>query len=162
MSTTAEILTELNQSLSGNDSATCLTADSASNIAVYRHNYLWNLLEALRRRYPTVALFLQENNFKYMAREYIASQPSYDSNIDNYGDSLPTFLAHRPELASYPYLADLARLDDLYFQQDKSVTVAKGTLELWRAIQNDLSPQVTIDPDTTEIVDWQTLGVAKN
>lgn len=161
MTTTAEILTQLDQSLSGNDSTTCLTANSASNIAVYQHNYLWSLLEALRRRYPTVALFLQENNFKYMAREYIANQPSHDSNIDNYGDSLPTFLANRPELASYPYLADLARLDDLYFQQGKAVTVAKGTLELWQAIQDDLSPQVTIEPDITEVVDWQTLGVAR-
>lgn len=152
MSTVAEILTQLDRSLSGKSSATCLTVNSADNIVVYRHNYLWSLLEALRRRYPTVATFLQEDNFKYMAREYIADQPSSDSNIDNYGDSLPTFLARRPELMSYPYLADLARLDDLCFQQDKSVTVAKGTVELWRAIQDDLDPQVTIDPNTVEVV----------
>lgn len=152
MPTTAEILTQLDQALSHKDSATYLTADSADNVAVYRHNYLWNLLEALRRRYPTVAIFLQEDNFKYMAREYIDQQPSSDSNIDNYGDSLPTFLAQRPELTSYPYLADLARIDNLYFLSEKSVTVAKGTYQLWQAIQNDLTPQVTIDPNNVETV----------
>ena len=152
MPTTTEILTQLDRALSDKDSLTCLTANSANNVVVYRHNYLWNLLEALRRRYPTVAIFLQEDNFKYMAREYIDQQPSYDSNIDNYGDSLPTFLAQRPELKSYPYLADLARIDNLHFLSNESVTVAKGTHQLWQAIQNDLTPQVTIDPNSVEIV----------
>lgn len=152
MLTTTEILTQLDQALSDKDLATCLTANSAHNVAVYRRNYLWSLLEALRRRYPTVAIFLQEDNFKYMAREYVNQQPSYDSNIDNYGDSLPAFLAQRPELTPYPYLADLARIDNLYFLSDKSVTVAKGTHQLWQAIQNDLTPQVTIDPNSVEVV----------
>lgn len=163
MPTTVEILEQLDRSLSDDEyPATYLTDSSTDNLTVYRQNYLWSLLGALRRRYPTVAIFLQEDNFKYMAREYIASQPSSDSNIDSYGDSWPTFLGQRPELASYPYLADLARLDDLYFQQNKSATVAKGTVELWQAIQDNLVPQVTIDPETTETVDWQCLENSKD
>ena len=126
------------------------TTTTAANLKVYRHNWLFGLLAALQRRYPTVEKVLQPDNFKFLAREFIYQQPSRVSNIDNYGENFVAFLRQRPELQALPYLSDLAQLDDVYFRHDPHyhVRVSRGSVQLWENIQADTTPAaLSIDPD---------------
>ena len=124
------------------------TATTAANIKVYRHNYLFALLAALQRRYPSVVKILQPDNFKFFAREFIYAHPAMVSNIDAYGENFAAFLQQRRELQTMPYLYDLAQLDDVHYRHDPSyhVTVSEGSVALWENIQNDIPPaELAID-----------------
>ena len=125
------------------------TATTASNLKVYRHNWLFGLLTALQRRYPSVEKILQPDNFKFFAKEFIFVYPSRVSNIDDYGENFADFLQPRPELQTLPYVGDLARLDDVYYRHDPHyhVQVSHGSVQLWQNIQTDTTPQtLSINP----------------
>ena len=125
------------------------TAKTATNLKVYRHNWLFGLLSALQRRYPSVEKVLQPNNFKFFAKEFIFAHPARVSNIDNYGESFADFLQLRQELQPLPYLSDIARLDDVYFRHDLHyyVHVSFGSVALWENIQAGTTPtDISIDP----------------
>lgn len=131
------------------------TAATASNLKVYRDNWLFGLLAALQRRYPVVEQTLQPDNFKFFAKEYIFSHPSRVSNIDDYGENFAAFLQQRQELQALPYLCDLARLDDVYFRHDPHyhVQVSHGSVQLWQSIQAGITPTaLSIDPDLQQRV----------
>ena len=116
-----------------------LSTTTTSNISAYRRNHLYALLAVLQERYPVVEKFLSEDNFKFFAREYIYCHPSNDPNIDNYGKQFAEFIQTRSELRNYIYLADLARLDDLFYQAQGHCQVATGVLSVWQAIRDDTS-----------------------
>ena len=125
------------------------TATTAANLKVYRHNWLFGLLAALQRRYPTVGKVLQPDNFKFLAREFIYQHPSTVSNIDDYGENFADFLRQRQELQALPYLCDLAQLDDVYFRHDQHyhVHVSRGIVQLWENIHaGTTSTTLSIDP----------------
>ena len=125
------------------------TAQTATNLKVYRHNWLFGLLSALQRRYPSVEKILQPNNFKFFAREFIFAHPAQVNNIDDYGTEFADFLQLRQELQALPYLSDIARLDDVYFRHDPHyhVQVSFGSVALWESIQADTTPtDISIDP----------------
>ena len=125
-----------------------LSTATAKNFSAYRRNHLYALLEVLQRRYPAVEKFLGKDNFKFFAREYIYSHPSDDPNIDNYGSQLAEFLQTRKELHSYAYLADLAKIDSLFYQAQGQCQVAAGVLTVWQAIINDANTTgLEVSPD---------------
>ncbi len=134
-----------------------LTAATAANLKAYRHNWLFGLLAALQRRYPSVEKTLQSDNFKFFAREFILQYPSRVSNIDAYGENFADFLQARRELHTLPYVCDLARLDDVYFRRDRhyEVRVSRGSVQLWQNICADTPPAtVSIDPERQQRVSY--------
>lgn len=131
------------------------TATTTSNLKVYRHNWLFGLLTALQRRYPSVEKTLQPDNFKFFAKEFIYQHPSRLINIDDYGENFAAFLQQRQELQALPYLGDLAQLDDVYFRQNPHhyVHVSHGSVSLWENIQAGTTPAaLCIDPDRQQRV----------
>ncbi len=131
------------------------TAATASNLKIYRHNWLFGLLAALQRRYPSVEKTLQPDNFKFFAKEFIYQHPSRVSNIDDYGEHFAVFLRQRRELQALPYLGDLAQLDNVYFRHDPHyyVHVSRGSVSLWENIQAGTIPAaLCIDPDLQQRV----------
>lgn len=153
-----DTLTELSRAIRNTEvELTCVTAASAGNIIAYRTTYLYSLLEALARRYPTIEIFIGEANFRYLGKQYIAEYPSQNSNIDLYGENFPVFIRTRKELCDYPYIGDLAAIDDVLYRQDPvfQVLIAKGTMAVWEALQTDNIPkQIAIDPDSYERVNY--------
>ena len=123
---------------------TTLSVATQNNLTVYRRNYLYALLEALQRRYPSVVYFLGEGNFKFFAKKYIYATPSRNANLDNYGAEFPFFLQTRSELRSHFFLPDLAKIDDVYYRQDENFhfEVSAGTLSVWHSVQARNIPPV--------------------
>ena len=111
------------------------------------------MLAVLQRRYPAVEKFLGKDNFKFFGRKYIYNHPSDDPNIDNYGIQLAEFLQTRKELQNYVYLADLAKIDNLFYQAQGQCRVAAGVLSVWQAIMNDTSTAgLEVSPDELRLV----------
>ena len=135
-----------------------LSTTTTNNISAYRRNHLYALLTVLQQRYPVVEKFLSKDNFKFFAREYIYSHSSNDPNIDNYGKQFAEFIQTREELRDYVYLACLARLDDLFYQEQGQCQVAVGVLAVWQAIRNDTSTvglEVSPHDQCTVVCEWR-------
>lgn len=85
--------------------------DPLRRIAIYRNNLQHSLGAALAAVYPTVHELVGEDFFHALALRYIRRHPSRSGNLQEFGASLPDFIAGLDAAAGLPYLADVARLD---------------------------------------------------
>lgn len=78
---------------------------------VYRNNVAVGLLSALEEAFPTLLGLLGPDNFRGVARAFMADHPPTSPVMMLYGAEFPAFLAAFPPLAHLPYLSDVARID---------------------------------------------------
>ncbi len=91
-----------------------LTRDSPHpRFAVYRNNVTSALINALRVRYPVTAKLMGAVAFSAGTREFTAAYRPQSPVLIDYGDNYPEFIASR---ANVPYLADVARLENLWWR----------------------------------------------
>ncbi|MGN4047613.1 HvfC/BufC N-terminal domain-containing protein [Pseudomonas sp. SM4] len=88
-------------------------ADPASRFAVYRNNVLGSLINALADGYPVVAQLVGEEFFRAMAALFVQANPPRNPLMSRYGEPFADFIAAFEPAASVPYLADVARLEQL-------------------------------------------------
>ncbi len=80
-------------------------------INIYAHMYYARLHEVLREDFPRVAAILGCAGFGAVTRSYLACHPSTHPSLRHLGRHFTAFLDTRPEVASLPFLGDLARLE---------------------------------------------------
>jgi hypothetical protein len=80
-------------------------------LAAYRSNAAALAARALLAAFPTVAAVLGEEAFPRFARAFWWAEPPERGDIAQWGEALPGFIAADAQLASEPYLADVAQLD---------------------------------------------------
>lgn len=78
---------------------------------VYRNNVTVSLMKSLEQAFPAVARILGEANFKTLAAGFVRKHPPTSPLMMHYGAELPGYLETFAPLQSYPWLADLARLE---------------------------------------------------
>lgn len=86
-------------------------ADASWGVRVYRNNVFGNLAGALANAYPIVRKIVGEAFFKAMAHEYAREHPSTSGDLNEYGVSLPGFVASFAYTQDLPYLPDVARME---------------------------------------------------
>jgi hypothetical protein len=80
-------------------------------LAAYRGNAAGIAERALGAAYPTIKMLLGEESFRQLARVFWMNTPPTRGDLAEWGDTLPNFVAADAQLASEPYLADVARVD---------------------------------------------------
>lgn len=94
--------------------------DPATNdiagVKVYHNNFIENGIRALAITFPTVLHFLQESDFRGLAREYLMAHPKIEFDWADYGHDLSDFIMSHPNMAQLPYLSEVAELDWLLHQ----------------------------------------------
>lgn len=78
---------------------------------VYRNNVTLSLIEALKKSFPAIHSLLGEDNFSQLAVIFLRAHPPKVPILMYYGDEMPAFLEGFAPLASYPWMGDLARLE---------------------------------------------------
>lgn len=101
-------------------------------LGVYRHAYVYRLIDVLAADYEQLYALLGEEQFGAMAQSYIAAYPSETPNARWFGAKLPQFLSEDKRYSFAPVLRDLAALEQLL----NDVFDAEDTLVL---CQNDLA-----------------------
>lgn len=99
--------------------ASLLTASSdqpSKRFAVYKNNVYTRFIDALRDTFPAVVRLVGDDFFNYAGAEYVAKTPPTAASLIAYGRGFPEFLAGFSASASIPYLADVARLENLYLE----------------------------------------------
>jgi Putative DNA-binding domain len=86
----------------------------ARRYAVYRNNVTVGLMRALEANFPVVRRLLGAQYFAGFARDFAQSCPPQSPLMFQYGAAFPQALESAEDLASYPYLGDVARLEILW------------------------------------------------
>ena len=84
---------------------------------------------ALAAAFPTVQPLLGDDSFAALSRAFWQAQPPLRGDVATWGHELPVFIAAAEQLASEPYLADVARLDWAVHQAEQAAdddNVAEG------------------------------------
>jgi Putative DNA-binding domain len=80
-------------------------------LQVYQANRAVLAERTLASTYPVVAQLIGAESFEPLARHYWRQYPPLRGDMGQWGDQLPEFLAHAPQLADEPFLADVARIE---------------------------------------------------
>jgi hypothetical protein len=98
--------------------------------AVYRNNVTVSLVRAMEANFPAVRKLLGETYFAGLAREFVQAHPPQSPLLFFYGAEFSHYLAAQDDLKEYPYLSDVARLDQQwrvsYHADDQSVLGAQA------------------------------------
>lgn len=84
---------------------------AAQGLAAYRGNGRALAERALAAAFPTVVELLGSESFAALARAFWQRHPPTDGDIATHGEALSGFIKADAQLATEPYLADVARLD---------------------------------------------------
>jgi hypothetical protein len=84
---------------------------AGQGIDAYRGNATAIVERTLSAAFPTVQQLIGEAAFAQLARVFWHRQPPQCGDLTRYGDGLADWIAGDPQLASEPYLADVARVD---------------------------------------------------
>jgi hypothetical protein len=79
--------------------------------AVYRNNVTVSLVRAMESNFPIVRRLLGEQYFAGLAREFVQKHPPRSPLMFHYGDTFSDFLKAEEDLGDYPYLGDVAKLE---------------------------------------------------
>ena len=86
-------------------------ARAEQGLAAYRGNAAAIVERALAAAFPTVQQLVGEDSFAQLARALWQRHPPRCGDLARYGDALPAWIADDRQLASEPYLVDVARVD---------------------------------------------------
>lgn len=84
---------------------------AALGVAAYRGNAAAVADRALAQAFPTVRQLVGDESFAIMAQAFWYWCPPLHGDLAQWGAELPAFIAADEQLASEPYLADVARVD---------------------------------------------------
>ena len=101
-------------------------------MAIYRNNLLATAQQALAISFPTVLTLIGEGLFNYASRELLISSPPKHGDWALWGDDFPTLLSNLVQLSDYPFVADIAQLDQLRQQsmRAKDSVIDQASLQL--------------------------------
>ncbi|WP_265944865.1 DNA-binding domain-containing protein [Dechloromonas sp. A34] len=88
-------------------------SDPAHRFRIYRNNVIVSLIDALADSYAVTQELVGEEFFRAMAHRYADGHPPQSPLMAFYGSDLPAFIEAFPPAAGLPYLADVARLEQL-------------------------------------------------
>jgi hypothetical protein len=96
-------------------------------LQAYRANAGALAEKVLAAAFPTVALLIGPDASAGLARACWRASPPVRGDMAQWGEDVPAFIAADPQLASEPYLADVARLDWAVHQAEMAADGASPT-----------------------------------
>jgi hypothetical protein len=85
--------------------------DGPERLAIYRNNFLLSLVEALKANFPVTLQLLGKDFFEQAARRFVLVQPPQRPCLFEYGAGFADHLRNLPQLATRPYIVDMARFE---------------------------------------------------
>lgn len=83
---------------------------------IYRNNVIGGLVEVLLARFPALTPLCGEEFTRTLARQYIQVHPPQTGNLNEYAADYPAFLKQQPVMADFPFLYDVAMLENYEHQ----------------------------------------------
>jgi hypothetical protein len=107
--------------------------------AVYRNNVTVSLIRAMESNFPVVRRLLGEQYFAGLAREFVQKHPPKSPLMFHYGSAFSDYLNSEEDLADYPYLGDVAKLEQqLRLSYHEADAPALPTTAMAQVAEDDL------------------------
>ena len=121
--------------------------------AVHRATSTFGLIGALATRYPVTEKLLGAETFADLARAFLRHDRPRTALLLDWGEALPGFLESLADLADWPFLADVARLEVAWTRAHHAAeaepigldTLARLSPEALAAARLTLHPSATLD-----------------
>lgn len=116
---------------------------SLRRYGVYRNNVTVGLVRAMEANFPVVRRLLGEEYFAGFARMFVQNHPPRSPLMFEYGAEFSAFLDAEHDLRDYPYLGDIARLEQqvrISYHEKDAACLAAG--ELTQISEDDLMQTV--------------------
>lgn len=101
----------------------------AQRLQIYRNSFIMGISEALSITYQHTLALVGEDFFNAASRDFILMSPPLENNIMTYGLGFNKYLQSLPQLASMPYIHEMARFEWL-LEQTSNMQVEEKTLDL--------------------------------
>ena len=88
--------------------------NDARRYAVYKNNVTVSLIRAMESNFPAIVRLVGAEYFTALARVFVEKHPPNTRILAQYGAVFPAFLAGFEPLAEYPYLSDVAQLEQYW------------------------------------------------
>jgi hypothetical protein len=85
--------------------------NEAKRLSIYRNNQTMGLTRALGDTYRVCYKLVGRRSFELLARHYIRDNPSYSTNLNDYGALFPEFILNFEPAKVLNYLSDVAKLE---------------------------------------------------
>ncbi len=85
--------------------------DGPERLAIYRNNFLISLGEALKANFPVTLQLLGRDFFEQAARRFVLTHPPRRPCLFEYGAGFAEHLRDLPQMATRPYIIDMARFE---------------------------------------------------
>ncbi len=112
-----------------------LTSSAGNNdprrYAVYRNNVTVSLIQAIHANFPSIVQLLGDEFFSAMAQVYVTAHPPRSRLMFEYGAEFPAFLQSFGPVQPYPYLPDVARIEQVWreaFHEEDAPVLHTGDL----------------------------------
>ncbi len=113
-------------------------------IAIHRNNLFASLAAVLRDTFPAVCRLVDERFFAYAAHQFIARNPPARAVLAEYGGDFPAFLADLPPCRSFPFVADVARLEWLMARAARAAEAEPLSAAALAAIAPEDAPRLSL------------------
>lgn len=139
-----------------------ISVDTRLNI--YRNAYQVRFWEVIDTDHPILGIYLGDDLFNGMVRDYIHAYPSHFKSLRFFADRLPQFLTEDDTLKAYPHIAELARFErELLNAFDAPETTPAERQDLvglspdkWPALKLAFHPSLLVFTTGYNVVDiWQ-------
>jgi hypothetical protein len=108
-----------------------------AGLAAYRSSAGAVAERALASACPTVAALIGDESFAALARDLWQRHPPARGDLGEWGEALPALIAANRDLASEPYLADVARLEWLVHTASRAADDDGAALDLQLLAEHD-------------------------
>jgi hypothetical protein len=134
--------------LSSSNSNLPITEATKKNLSVYKVNLLYGLKERLEEDFPKVYLYLEENNFTYLVREFIKRGSVESANYYDVAAGFLGFIKESKDIHADEYVHFLGIIDSFWsFGFCAEDLVPKGVLTLWLSLEIEDEEEITIKLD---------------
>jgi hypothetical protein len=84
---------------------------ASERVGIHRNTFLASLRGALKANFPVTLQLLGDRFFEQTAQRFLLAHPPQRPCLFEYGDAFPDYLQILPELATRPYVAEVARFE---------------------------------------------------
>jgi hypothetical protein len=123
-----------------------VTGTPKKRYAVYRNNVTVSLVRAMESNFPAIRKLLGETYFAGLAREFVQQNPPQSPLLFSYGDNFAVYLEGQADLQDYPYLPDVARLEQFWRQSYHELDAACLAPEALAAFSSDEIADLRLTP----------------
>lgn len=106
----------------------------ASRLAIHRNTYVSTLVDALAEAFPVTQALAGETFFRAMARQRVLADPPCSPIVADYAAGFPRFVAEYPAAAAVPFLAPMARLEELCLHAFHATDATPLALDVFHAL----------------------------